>query len=127
VSPSRKRAAVRELRAKYPASERRACRVIGQPRSSHRYEAQPRDDERSLVQRMLSLVRERPRFGYRRIGALLRQEAWCVSDTRIYRLWRREGLKVPQKKRKRRRLGKSIEWPNTRTMSGAGTSYMTGP
>jgi putative transposase len=108
VSPSRKRAAVRELRAKYPTSERRACRVIGQPRSSHRYEAKPRDDERSLVQRMLSLVRERPRFGYRRIGALLRQEAWRVSNTRIYRLWRREGLKVPQKKRKRRRLGRSL-------------------
>jgi putative transposase len=108
VSPSRKRAAVRELRAKYPASERRACRVMGQPRSSHRYEAKPRDDERALVQRMLCLVRERPRFGYRRIGALLRREAWRASDTRIYRLWRREGLKVAQKKRKRRRLEKSM-------------------
>ena len=108
MSPSRKRAAACELQAKYQASERRACRVIGQPRSSHRYEAKPRDDEGSLVKRMLSLVRQRPRFGYRRIGALLRQEAWRASDTRIYRLWRREGLKVPQKKRKRRRLGKSM-------------------
>jgi transposase InsO family protein len=56
---------------------------------------------------MLELVRERPRFGYRRIAALLRKEFWRASATRIYRLWRREGLKVPQKKRKRRRLGKS--------------------
>jgi transposase InsO family protein len=56
---------------------------------------------------MLELVRERPRFGYRRIAALLRKELWRASATRIYRLWRREGLKVPQKKRKRRRLGKS--------------------
>jgi transposase InsO family protein len=69
--------------------------------------AKPREEERALVKRMLHLVRERPRFGYRRIAALLRCESWRASTTRIYRLWRREGLKVPQKKRKRRRLGKS--------------------
>jgi len=51
--------------------------------------------------------RQRPRFGYRRIAALLGKEFWRASATRIYRLWRREGLKVPQKKRKRRRLGKT--------------------
>ena len=56
---------------------------------------------------MLELVRDHPRFGYRRIAALLRFESWNASDTRIYRLWRREGLKVPKKKRKRRHLGKS--------------------
>ena len=56
---------------------------------------------------MLELVRQRPRFGYRRMAALLRAEAYRASDTRVYRLWRREGLKVPQKKRKRRRLGDS--------------------
>jgi transposase InsO family protein len=60
-----------------------------------------------LVKRILELVRERPRFGYRRIAALLRNEGWRASSTRIYRLWRKEGLKVPKKKRKRRRLGKS--------------------
>jgi transposase InsO family protein len=80
--------------------------VIDQPRTSQRYQAKLRDDERALVKRMLELVRERPRFGYRRIAALLRKEFWRASATRIYRLWRREGLKVPQKKRKRRRLGK---------------------
>jgi transposase InsO family protein len=56
---------------------------------------------------MLELVKQRPRFGYRRIGLLLRQAGWQASDTRVYRLWRREGLKVPQKKRKKRRLGTS--------------------
>jgi len=81
--------------------------VIEQPRTSQRYQARPRDDERALVKRMLELVRQRPRFGYRRIAALLRKEFWRASATRIYRLWRREGLKVPQKKRKRRRLGKT--------------------
>jgi len=54
---------------------------------------------------MLELAKRHPRFGYRRIGRLLRNEGWQASHTRVYRLWRREGLRVPQKKRKRRRLG----------------------
>ena len=107
MSPSRKREAAVKLQAEFAVSERRACRVVGQPRTSQRYLARPRDDEAALVKRMLELVRQRPRFGYRRIAALLRKEFWRASATRIYRLWRREGLKVPQKKRKRRRLGKS--------------------
>jgi len=81
--------------------------VIDQPRSSHRYAAQPRSDEQKLVERMLELAREHPRYGYRRIAALLRREEWQASDNRIHRLWRKEGLKVPQKKRKKRSLGKS--------------------
>jgi len=107
VSPARKREAVTKLRGELGMSERRACLVLSQPRSTHRRRPQPRDDEAALVKRMLELVRERPRFGYRRIAALLRKECWRASATRIWRLWRREGLKVPQKKRKRRRLGKS--------------------
>ena len=56
---------------------------------------------------MLGVVRRRPRWGYRRVAWQLRQEGWRVSDTRVYRLWRREGLKVPVKRRKKRRLGRS--------------------
>jgi putative transposase len=107
VSPSRKQGAVRELQDQFAASERRACRVLGQPRSSQRRKAKPREDEPALVKRMLELVRVRPRFGYRRIAALLREEGFRASATRILRLWRRDGLKVPRKKRKRRRLGTS--------------------
>lgn len=76
---------------------------------SQRYEAKPRDDEPKLTARMRELAHQRPRFGYRRIAALLRREAWSASDTRVLRLWRREGLKVPQKKRKRRHLGTSAQ------------------
>jgi len=54
---------------------------------------------------MLELVAKHPRYGYRRIWALLRREDWRVNRKRIYRLWRQEGLKVPQKQRKTRRLG----------------------
>jgi putative transposase len=96
-----------ELQQEFAVSQRRACRVLDQPRTSHRYQAEPREDEGPLVERMLELVRQRPRFGYRRIAALLRGEGWQASATRVYRLWRREGLKVPRKKRKRRRLGAS--------------------
>jgi putative transposase len=81
--------------------------VVGQPRSSQRYQPQVREDEPRLVARMLELARQYPRYGYRLITAKLRQEGWTVNAKRIYRLWRREGLKVPQKKRKKRRLGTS--------------------
>lgn len=60
-----------------------------------------------MVQEMLALVGQHPRFGYRRIWALLRKAGWTVNRKRIYRLWRQEGLKVPQKQHKKRRLGMS--------------------
>ncbi len=94
-----------ELRKRLGLSERRACRAVGQSRSSQRYQTKPRSDEPRLLKRLLQLVRRRPRFGYRRIAALLRGEGYAASESRILRLWRREGLKVPQKKRKKRRLG----------------------
>jgi transposase InsO family protein len=56
---------------------------------------------------MLELVRRHPRFGYRRIWALLRREGWRVNRKRVWRLWRQQGLKVPRKHRKKRRLGTS--------------------
>ncbi len=107
MSPRRKRAAAAGLQAKFAVSERRACQVIDQPRSSQRYAAKIASDEPALIARILELVREHPRYGYRMITAKLRQEGWRVNRKRVYRLWRREGLKVPQKKRKKRRLGAS--------------------
>jgi len=88
-------------------SERRACRVVGQPRATQRLRPAVRPDEGRLVARMLELVRRHPRYGYRRIWALLRAEGWRVNRKRVYRLWRRNGLRVPKKQRKKRRLGSS--------------------
>jgi len=105
VSPARKREAVVKLVDEFATSERRACRVLSQPRLSQRRRPQPRADEGRLVKRLLELVRRHPRYGYRFITAKLRQEGWSVNAKRVYRLWRREGLKVPKKRRKRRRLG----------------------
>ncbi len=60
--------------------------------------------DRGLVERMIELSRENPRYGYRRVWALLRREGWPVNKKRVHRLWREEGLKVPDRQRKRRRL-----------------------
>lgn len=92
----------------FEVSERRAGRVLGQNRSTQRQRPKAKDREQRLLTRMLELVRRHPRFGYRRIWALLRAEGWRINRKRIHRLWRREGLKVPNKKRKKRRLGSSV-------------------
>ena len=85
-------------------SERRACQVLRQPRSTQRRHPKVTDDEKRLVSRMIELATEYGRYGYRRITALLRREGWRVNHKRVERLWRREGLKVPQRQPKRRRL-----------------------
>ena len=99
--------AVERLETEFDISERRACLAVDQPRSSQRYEAKVPGDEAALVKRMLELACEHPRYGYRLITAKLRQEGWQVNRKRVYRLWRKEGLKVPQRRRKRRHLGSS--------------------
>lgn len=62
-------------------------------------------EEQKLVERLHALAARYPRYGYRRMTAKLRQAGWRVNPKRVYRLWRREGLKVPQKTVKKRRLG----------------------
>src|SRR5262249_50831075 len=107
VTAAQRRQAVRHLQAAFGISQRHACRVLGQPRSTQRQKTKTREGEEQLVRRMLELVAKHPRFGYRRIWALLRREGWRVNRKRVWRLWRREGLKVPRKQRKKRRLGSS--------------------
>ena len=85
-------------------SERRACKVLGQPRATQRRVAHVPDDEPALVRRMVELATQYGRYGYRRVAALLRAEGWRVNHKRVERLWRREGLKVPARQRPRRRL-----------------------
>lgn len=60
-----------------------------------------------LVKAMQGQVRRHPRYGYRRIGALLRADGWKVNRKRVYRLWRKEGFRVPRRQHKKRRLGNS--------------------
>jgi putative transposase len=92
------------VRSRIDVSERRACVVIGQPRATQRRRPIIRDDEEALTAAIIRLATTYGRYGYRRITALLRTEGWRANLKRVYRIWRREGLKVPQKQPKRGRL-----------------------
>lgn len=85
-------------------SERRACRVLGQSRSTQRHIPLVSEEEVELRKRIIELAMKYGRYGYRRITALLWQEGWKVNHKRVERIWRQEGLRVPQKQPKRKRL-----------------------
>lgn len=94
---------------RFGLSERRACQITGQHRSTQRHRPRGgggRDD--ALRERLRRLSAEHPRWGYRLAWGRLREEGWAVNRKKIQRLWREEGLRVPQRKRKRLRLGESI-------------------
>jgi putative transposase len=95
------------LRDRLDVSERWACRVVGQHRSTERYEPKRAVDDAALRARLRKVSVDRPRWGYRRAHAMLVEDGWEVNRKRVQRIWREEGLRVPQRKRKRRRLGES--------------------
>jgi transposase InsO family protein len=98
------------LEQTHGASERRTCRVLGMHRSTKRW--QPgHPEQRALVARIHALSERYPRFGYRKIFALLKGDQWAVSRETVRRLRQREGLQVVKKARKRRPLGKSTTVP----------------
>lgn len=90
--------------AELGVSERRACQVLGQHRSTQRKIAKTPDDEAALTTDITALALQYGRYGYRRITAMLHQAGWIVNVKRVERIWRREGLKVPSKQPKRGRL-----------------------
>ena len=92
------------VRSRHRYSERRICRALGIGRSSIRYLPQPRSDEEPLRADIIRLAAQYGRYGYRMITGLLGQEGWQVSRSRVERIWKQEGLKVPQKQPKRSRL-----------------------
>jgi putative transposase len=83
-------------------TQRRACRLVGAARSTVRYRRRDRDDDGALRSRLRELASQRPRFGYRRLHALLRREGVTVNHKRVARLYRAEGLAVRCRKRKTR-------------------------
>jgi transposase InsO family protein len=95
---------VDHVRAELGLSERRVCRVLGQHRSTQRKIPTSSDDEAALAADIIALALQYGRYGYRRITALLREAGWRVNKKRVERIWRQEGLKVPQKQPKRGRL-----------------------
>jgi putative transposase len=95
---------VGHARQAHGMSERRACRVVKQPRGTQRYRPTQRDDEDTLTQAIVMLASQYGRYGYRRITALLKRAGWKVGKDRVERIWRREGLKVPKRQKPRGRL-----------------------
>ena len=96
MSPSKRRTAIIRVKEKLGVSERRACKALEQCRLTQRYVSHSREEEK-MVARIIELATQYGRYGYRRITAMLRQESWQVNYKRVERIWRREGLKVPQK------------------------------
>ena len=92
------------VQSNFQVSQRRACRVIGQARSTQRRRPVRRSDEDRLTHRIIQLATCYGRYGYRRVTALLHREGWRVNHKRVQRIWRQQGLRVPAKQRKRGRL-----------------------
>lgn len=111
VGPTAKRRAVGFLTEIDSCSERRACRLIGFSRGTFRREPARHMQDKVLRRRLRSLAKQYPRYGYRRMHALLRKEGFRVNRKKVQRLWREEGLKVPQRPKRKRPRGKSSGLP----------------
>jgi putative transposase len=95
---------VRSRLGQEQVSERRVCRVLGQPRSTQRYAPKQPDEDRRLLRQMRRLVEAHPRYGSERVHQLLVGTGWRVNFKRVHRLWKHEHLQVPGEQHKRRRL-----------------------
>jgi hypothetical protein len=117
LSPERRRCAVEHACTRHGISERRACDLAQQRCGTQRYRPTRREDEDALTQAIIQLASQYGRYGYRRITALLQAAGWQVGKDRVERIWRSEGLKVPQKQKPRGRL-----WLND---GSCGTTHLT--
>src|SRR4051794_17506424 len=94
MTAARRRTIVTDIRERFNVSQRRASRALGLPRSSIRYAPVARDEQAALARRVEELAGAHPRFGYRRIWALLVREGWSVNKKAVRRIWRLSGLKL---------------------------------
>lgn len=106
MTPGLRRRAVVHLQQSFGVSERRACRVVGQNRSTQRKPVSPPSPENErLAARLRQIAGEHPRWGWKTAHQILLQEGWNINRKRTRRVWRQEGLRRPVKARKRKRLG----------------------
>ena len=107
VTPDRRRRAVSVLVERFGVSQRRACRVVGQHRTTQRRPARPESPEDAkLRSRLRRFARNHPRMGWRKAHTVVRREGWCVNHKKLHRLWNEEGLRrPPARKNKKRRPG----------------------
>jgi len=107
VSPTRRREAVAHVQRDVGVSQRKACRVLDQPRSTQRYPRKVKPDQGPLLRAIEALVCQHPAYGYRMIHGLLVEDGFKVGRDRVYRLWQKHGYGVKRKPRKKKRLGVS--------------------
>jgi putative transposase len=105
VSPSQRRRAAHMLQQRLGLSQRRACQIVGQHRSTQRHRPLDPDPDRALRRQLRDFARHHPRWGYRRAHAVLRREGHRLNRKKVQRLWREEGLRVPPRRHKRPRIG----------------------
>ncbi|MFB9283730.1 IS3 family transposase [Pseudoclavibacter helvolus] len=114
LSPDRRRAAVDHLKRKLRVSERMACRLVGLSRSAHRRPLKGdtvADPDRAFREWLRAWAKDHPRYGYRRAYHDARAEEWVVNHKKIQRLWRDEGLRVPQRRRRKRVGSSTVDAP----------------
>lgn len=104
LKPADLRQAVIHVRQKLDTSERRTCRTVGMARSTQQYKARKAEDDDALRLALIRLAKQYGRYGYRKIAKLLRLEGWVVNHKKVERLWREEGLQLPKRHKKRKRL-----------------------
>lgn len=95
---------MKKVQSELQVSERRACRVIGQLRCTQRYQPKINLFQQGLEKRVIEIATQFGRYGYRKVTGMLNLEGWQVGEDRVYTIWRKEGLQVPQKQPKRARL-----------------------
>ncbi|WP_156960854.1 IS3-like element ISAar43 family transposase [Kocuria marina] len=114
LGPGRRRAAVDHLKRKLRVSERMACRLAGLSRSAYRRPLQGEttaDPDLALRDWLRAYAKKHPRWGYRRAYHDARGEGWVVNHKKIQRLWREEGLRVPQRRRRKRVGSSTVDAP----------------
>ena len=124
VSPGDKGSAIAHVQQVHGASERRACGLVEQPRSTQQYEAKAKPED-TLPQRIAELAAERPRFGYRRLTALLKREGVSVWHGRVHRITKQLRLQVPRRKRKRIACSKPAQTEITRPNQRWGMDFVS--
>jgi putative transposase len=119
------------VRQKLDTSERRACWIIGLARSTLQYKAAPKYDQDALRLALIRLAKQYGRYGYRKIAKLLRIEGWHVNHKKVERIWGVEGLQLPHRHKRRKRLYHKdssvirLRPTHPPTISGALTSFTT--
>lgn len=104
LSPAKREAAVGYVVDEHKTTERRACRVLAISRSTYRYTPVKLPEEDELRSRIIELATNYGRVGYRKVTWMLRNMGYKVNHKRVERIWREEGLKLPHKQQKKRRL-----------------------